>query len=186
MLFFEIIDTLVMITKKELPTLPYYWYVSKKIGKRFGRGDFYVYLRPFTFGFLNIVKERFDLAIYSSVDKEFLVFLLDIIQKDKEFFNIWITHATGDEPKSILKFLREGRTPKNTLFIDHNPEVLAYNADFSLPIQRFVGNTNDSTLLYLQKYLFDLSDCPNMSNKLKQDFKNKLVDQDPYPQFYIK
>lgn len=175
MLFIEIMNTLVLITEQDIGTLPYYWYVSKRIGRRFGRGEFYVYLRPFTFGFLNIIKERFDLAIYSSVDKEFLIFIMDILQRDKEFFNICITHEIGDEPKSISKFMQDGRSPKNTLLIDHDPEVWAFNADSSLPIPKFTGETKDSTLLYLEKYLIEMSDHVNVSNTLKKDFKNKIL-----------
>lgn len=174
MIFLEILDTIIMVSKKELTTLPYYWYVSKKIGRKFGMGEFYIYLRPFTFGFLNLIKEKYDIAVYSKLPKNFLIFLIDIIQKEKEFFNIWITHETADEPKSILKFFKEGRTAKNTLFIDHDPEVLAYNSGYSLPVPKFEGVTKDSTLLYLQKYLIDLYEYPNISMKLKKDFKHKL------------
>lgn len=176
MLFLEILDTFVMISKTELTTLPYYCYVSKRIAKKFGFGEFYVYLRPFTFGFLNVIKEIYDLAIYSSLNKNFLIFLMDIIQKEKEFFNICITHETSDEPKSILKFMREGRSSKNTLFIDHDPEVLAYNSAYSLPIPKFVGEQMDSTLLYLQKYLIDLNQHPDLSSKLRKDFRDKMTD----------
>jgi len=146
-IFLEIIDTIVSISKTQIQNLPVFCHVGKKIGKNFGLGEFYIYLRPFTFGFLNLIKQEYDIAIYSSVDKALLIFLMDVIQGDKEFFNILITHETDNEPKSILKFMTEGRSHKNTILIDHDPKVLAcYNSNYSLPIPKFTGIAKDSTL----------------------------------------
>jgi hypothetical protein len=93
-----------------------------------------------------LIKEKYDLTIYSSVDKSLLIFLMDIIQGDKEFFNILITHETQSEPKSILKFMTEGRTHLNTILIDHDPKVIANNSKYSLPIPKFTGEAKDPIL----------------------------------------
>lgn len=92
----------------------------------------------------------YDIVVYSSMQKSLLIFIIDILQKEKEFFSICITHETINEPKSIFKFLKEGRDPSNTFIIDHDPEVVAYNSDFSLPIIKFEGKH----LLNLNKSLF--------------------------------
>lgn len=155
LLFFELENTFVLLSHECLDDLPYYCYVGKKIARRFGMTDFYVYLRPFTLWFLNIINEVYELAVYSSLDKQLVIFLLDIIQKDKEYFNMCITHSTDSEPKSINKFLKEGRSLKNSLLIDCDPEVIAYNSNWSLPLPKFKGNPKDSTLLYLQKYVME-------------------------------
>jgi hypothetical protein len=84
---------------------------------------FYIYLRPFIFGFLNTIKNFYDLAVYSHLDKKLLVFLLDILQDEKEFFSVSASHSNPKKPKKINKFFTEGRTSKNVLYIDSSPKT---------------------------------------------------------------
>lgn len=79
------------------------------------------------FGFLNAIKNKFELAVYSKYNKQLLIFLLDILQEEKEFFSISITHNIKRRTKSIEKFLTEGRSKKNVLLIDTSAKVAACN-----------------------------------------------------------
>jgi len=90
--------------------MPYYRFIGPEVAKYFNRAPFYLYLRPFVFGFLNSIKQKYELAVYSKLDKKLLIFLLDIIQEEKEYFGISISHNITGKPKMIQKFFSEGRS----------------------------------------------------------------------------
>ena len=112
----------------EIEGLPHFKYIGKELASYFDRNPFYIYLRPFVFGFLNAIKNKFNLAVYSKYNKQLLIFLMDILQEEKEFFSISITHNIKKRTKSIDKFLTEGRSKKNVLLIDTSAKVAACNA----------------------------------------------------------
>jgi len=72
--------------------MPHYSYIDKEFASHFGRNPFYIYLRPFIFGFLNAIMREYELVVYSKLDKKLLIFLLDILQAEKEYFTISISH----------------------------------------------------------------------------------------------
>lgn len=81
------------------------------------------------FGFLNSVKNKYNLVVYSKLDKKLLIFLLDIIQEEKEYFSISISHNIKGKPKVLQKFFSEGRSHNNVVLLDTSPKSAAYNED---------------------------------------------------------
>ena len=150
--------------------MSYYRYIGPEVAQYFNTNPFYLYLRPCVFGFLNAIKQKYELAIYSRLDKKLLIFLLDIIQEEKEYFGISISHNLKDKPKALKKFYSEGRSQNNVLLLDTSPMSAAYNSDNCIPLPEFKGERLDVNLLYLQKYLLDLADEPDVSKKLRKNF----------------
>jgi len=72
--------------------MPHYSYIDKEFASHFDRDPFYIYLRPFVFGFLNAIMAEYELVVYSELDKKLLIFLLDLLQAEKEYFTIVISH----------------------------------------------------------------------------------------------
>lgn len=159
----------------EIEGLPHFKYIGKELASYFDRNPFYIYLRPFVFGFLNALKTKYNLAVYSKFSKKLLIFLLDLLQEEKEFFWISITHNIKNRPKNIEKFFTEGRSHKNVLMIDTSPKVAAYNTKNWIPIPKFTGERLDSNLLYLQKYLLGISDEIDVSNKISLNFYKSFL-----------
>ena len=151
--------------------MPYYRYIGKNVARHFDRAPFYLYLRPFVFGFLNSLANEYELAVYSRIEKKLLIFLLDIIQEEKEYFTISISHNVKGKPKILSKFFTEGRSEKNVMLIDSNPKTMAANYSNCIPIHPFEGERLDSNLLYLQKYLLELNKEPDLNHRLAIDFK---------------
>lgn len=72
--------------------MPHFSYVDKEFATHLGREPFYIYLRPFVFGFLKALMAEYELVVYSKLDKKLLIFLLDILQSENEYFTISISH----------------------------------------------------------------------------------------------
>ena len=81
--------------------MPYFKYIGPEVSKYLGLNPFYLYLRPCIFGFLNSISQKYKLAVYSKLEKNLLIFLLDILQEDKEYFNISISHNLKGKPKQL-------------------------------------------------------------------------------------
>jgi hypothetical protein len=71
----------------------------------------------------------------------------------------------------LRTFLTEDQNSKNTVIVDSRAETMAMNIGCWAPVHAFQGEKLDSDLLYLQKYLIDLSNEEDMGEKLVSDFK---------------
>ena len=150
--------------------MPYYSYVDTEFASHFGQKAFYIYLRPFVFGFLNSIMSEYELIVYSKLDKKLTIFLLDTLQRDKEYFTISISHWVKNKLKLLDRFFTEGRSKKNMVLIDTDPKVAFANMPNWVPIHQFKGERLDVFLVYLRKYMLDLATEDDWSIKIKKDF----------------
>lgn len=183
MLFFEIDKTIILLNSQsknfdlnnfnigiEIKNMPHYKYINRDIAQHFGMEAFYIYLRPFAFGFLNAISNFYELVVYSKLNKKLLVFILDILQEEKEFFSVSISSKLRTKAPIIHKFFTEGRSEKNVALIDWNAKSWAQNPNTCIPVHKFEGERMDANLLYLQKYLIEIASEPDLSKRIKQDF----------------
>ena len=113
---------------------------------------------------------EYELIVYSKLDKKLLIFLLDILQVNKEYFTISISHWTKTKLKLLNRFFTEGRSEKNAVLIDTDPKVAFANMYNWVPIHQFKGERLDVFLVYLRKYMLDLAAEEDCSSKIKKDF----------------
>ncbi|CAI2377289.1 unnamed protein product [Moneuplotes crassus] len=170
MAFIEIDKTIMLMSEEEIEDMPHYSYVDREFASRLGRKPFYIYLRPFVFAFLKAIMREYELVVYSNLDKKLLIFLLDILQSENEYFTISISHCVPGKPKNLSRFFTEGRSKKNIVLIDSCPEVVRSNMGSCVPIHPFKGKRLDVFLVYLRKYMLDLSTMEDMSEKITKDF----------------
>jgi hypothetical protein len=175
LIFFEIKDTIITVSPNVLPGLPIFHKLDKKQAKKYKMQPGFVYIRPFTICFLNTIKQKYDIIIYSSYHREFLALILGKLQSEREVFLCWVTNTASEGPKQLRKFLREGRTTKNTLLIDQDPTVVGHNSDIWVPVPKFSGQCKDATLLFLEKYLLNLAECKDVSRQITSDFYTSLL-----------
>lgn len=162
-----------------IPGLPIFYKLDKKEAKRYKMLPGFVYMRPFTICFLNTIKEKYDIAVYSTYHPDFLAKILGTLQQEKEIFVWCITNSSKEGPKRLKKFMNQGRSEKNSLIVDQDPQVVAFNVGSCVPVTKFQGVCKDSTLLFLEKYLLGLADWPNISSQIQIDFSlPKLLKKD--------
>jgi len=63
------------------------------------------------------------------------------------------------------------------VLIDSSSKVAAFNSANCVPVPKFEGERLDSTLLYLQKYLLDLHEEPDVSVKIRNDFHTAFLNR---------
>ncbi|CAI2370452.1 unnamed protein product [Moneuplotes crassus] len=166
----EIDKTIMLISEEKIEDMPFYSYIDKEFASHLGREPFYIYLRPFVFGFLKALMREYELVVYSKLEKKLLIFLLDILQSENEYFTISISHCVQGKPKCLSRFFTEGRSQKNMVLIDSSPEVASANMSNCVPIHPFKGEKLDVFLVYLRKYMLELSAMEDMSEKIEKDF----------------
>ena len=96
-------------------------------------------------------------------------------QKDKDYFSICVTHSHSTKPKLLSKFYGTGLTRTNSVMVDSRPESWAANIKDGnfIPIHSF-EKKNDSTLLFLQKYLQEIQKEDDLSETISCDFERIL------------
>lgn len=126
-LFMELENVLFYFSQVEVPDLPLLKYFSSLEAAEINCKPFYLYLRPFTVNLLTTVCKKYNIALYSSLDRKVLEFVLEHFQNYYSYFTLCITHKQSDGPKKLEKYYNNIWNCKNSVIIDYNPETLANN-----------------------------------------------------------
>ena len=116
--------------------------------------------------------KRFQITVYSVLKYELLKFIVDKLQKDRICITTLISTQSEGETKKLEHFWAHGSAnPSNSVIVDHDARTAAVNCGNAVPIIEYKGRSDkDSTLLYLEKYLLDLSLYDDVRGKLQGDF----------------
>jgi hypothetical protein len=171
-LFIEILNTLVLIRSSPHPSLPILCEISGELAETLGVLHCYVYCRPFTRCLLYTLVKRFQITVYSVLKYELLKYIVDKLQKDRICITTLVSTENQEEIKKLDYFWSHGSAnPSNSVIVDHDPRTAAVNCGNAVPIIEYKGHDNkDSILLYLEKYLLDLSLYDDVRGKLQGDF----------------
>lgn len=167
-------ETLIHATKEEL---------SYKAHFKFH--EYYIYLRPYLHSFLDKLKSKFDVAIWSSADDKYVNSIIEMIYNEhSDFHFIWgrskCTMRKNFEldkyvfEKHLKKVKQTGIPLENILIVDNSPEKLRVNYGNAIYIKSFYGNQNDIELLKLIDYIINFSNCKNVRSIEKRNWdKNR-------------
>lgn len=171
-LLIEILNTLVLIRSNPHPNLPLLCEIDGELADSLGVSHWYVYCRPFTRWFLYTLVKRFQITVYSVLRYELLKYIVDKLQKDRICVTTLVSTKDKDEVKKLEYFWSHGSAnSSNSVIVDHDPRTAVVNWGNAVPIIEYKGlNNKDSTLLYLEKYLLDLSLYDDVRGKLQGDF----------------
>lgn len=168
----EINNTLVLLSKFQKKDLPELMRIDEELAEAYDWDPCFVYIRPFTQFMLSSLSNKYKIIIYSVLPPLLLKYIVKWLQSSKVLIENHISTFNDEGPKSISKFwANETISPKDTVLIDHDPEVVALNSGNWVPMIKYTGRSKDSALLYLEKYLMDLSSHPNVRSKLTKDFR---------------
>ena len=142
-----------------------------------------IHIRPGLELFLEIIKEFYEIIIFTVGTKEYANVILDLIEKknNTKFFDgrLYREHATKIGNKYIKDLSKIGRDLSKTLIVDNNPHSFKFQHENGILINAYFGEkSNDKALIELQKILIkiykDKSDVRYSISKYKEEIIKKV------------
>ena len=135
--------------------------------------------RPFLHEFLEDVKSKFELIIYSSIGDKQLREILNCIEKKKKYFSYsfgetFCLFANISSSVKCLDFLLSNRTPADIIVIESTAKALPLSTDNLIPVAMYEGSNEDIELVKLASLLDSLStqkDVPATIKKYRESYK---------------
>jgi carboxy-terminal domain RNA polymerase II polypeptide A small phosphatase len=156
---------------------------TKELQHDFKYQDYYIFKRPYLESFLVGVNSKFDLAIWSSADDNYVSDLVSKIKPaDIDFKFIWgrtrcsyrrdLDLDQYNWEKRLKKVKSLGYKLEKVLIIDDTQEKCRNNYGNAIYIKEFLGDPRDQELLKLAEYLEGLSTVENVRTVEKRHWSN--------------
>ena len=164
------------------------------ISQEKGLGE--MHLRPGLESFLEIIKEYYEIIIFTSGTREYADMVLDVIEhkKQKKLFDgrLYREHTVCIGNKYIKDLSKIGRDLSKTLIVDNLPHSFKFQHENGILISSFYGDDNgeDKALFELQKILIKIYEENNDVRKSIIKFKEEIIrkvsclDLNQYKQIY--
>ena len=123
-----------------------------------------MHLRPGLENFLDVIKEYYEIIVFTSGTREYADMVLDVIEhkKQKKFFSgrLYREHTTKIGKKYIKDLSKLGRDLSKTLIVDNLPQSFKFQHENGILISSFYADENDKkddrALIELQKILIKI------------------------------
>ena len=142
-----------------------------------------IHIRPGLEIFLEIIKEFYEIIIFTVGTKEYANIILDLIEKKNKikYFDgrLYREHATKIGNKYIKDLSKIGRDLSRTLIVDNNPHSFKFQHENGILISSYFGEkNNDRALIELQKVLLKIykekGDVRELITKYKEEIIQKI------------
>ena len=142
-----------------------------------------IHIRPGLEIFLEIIKEFYEIIIFTVGTREYANIILDLIEKKNKikYFDgrLYREHATKIGNKYIKDLSKIGRDLSRTLIVDNNPHSFKFQHENGILISSYFGEkNNDRALIKLQKVLLKIykekGDVTELITKYKEEIIQKI------------
>ena len=142
-----------------------------------------IHIRPGLEIFLEIIKEFYEIIIFTVGTREYANIILDLIEKKNKikYFDgrLYREHATKIGNKYIKDLSKIGRDLSKTLIVDNNPHSFKFQHENGILISSYFGEkNNDKALVELQKLLIKIykekGDVRESIEKHKEEIIQKI------------
>ena len=142
-----------------------------------------IHIRPGLEIFLEIIKEFYEIIIFTVGTREYANVILDLIEKknNTKYFDgrLYREHSTKIGNKYIKDLSKIGRDLSKTLIVDNNPHSFKFQHENGILISSYFGEkNNDKALIELQKILIKIykekADVRASISKYKEEIIQKV------------
>jgi len=142
-----------------------------------------IHIRPGLEIFLEVLKEFYEIIIFTVGTREYANIILDLIEKKNhiKYFDgrLYREHATKIGNKYIKDLSKIGRDLSRTLIVDNNPHSFKFQHENGILISSYFGEkNNDRALIELQKVLLkiykEIGDVRELITKYKEEIIQKI------------
>jgi len=139
-----------------------------------------IHIRPGLEIFLEIIKEFFEIIIFTIGTREYANIILDLIEKknNTKYFDgrLYRDHATKVGNKYIKDLSKIGRDLSRTLIVDNNPHSFKLQYENGILISSYFGEKNDDkALIELQKILIKIYKEKGDVRKSISKYKEEII-----------
>ena len=139
-----------------------------------------IHIRPGLEIFLEIIKEFYEIIIFTVGTREYANVILDLIEQknNTKFFDgrLYREHATKVGNKYIKDLSKIGRDLSKTLIVDNNPHSFKFQHENGILINSYFGEKNDDkALIELQKILIKIYKEKNDVRASISKYKEEII-----------
>jgi RNA polymerase II subunit A small phosphatase-like protein len=117
------------------------------------------YRRPHLDAFLDELRGRYDVAVWTTSEQDYAdAVLAEIIPWRAELTFVWSRNTI----KRIQDVEACGHDPGRALFVDDSPEKYLHDYDNLIHVEPFLGDPSDDELPAVARYIHSLEDEPNV------------------------
>ena len=127
--------------------------------------------RPYLFQFLTEMSKIYELIIFTAATKEYADPILDLIDKNKIFFDkrLYRQHTIIKDNLVIKDLSKLGRDLSKVIILDNIPQNYDLQKENGIFIRNFYGDDNDDALKELIPILTKITKNPN--NDIREELK---------------
>ena len=135
-------------------------------------------LRPFLYNFLNLVKEYYEIIIFTAATQIYADPILDVIENNRgKYFNyrLYRNHCSIVNNSFVKDISLIGRDLKKMIIVDNMQQNFKLQKENGILISSFWGeDSNDKALLQLGRILVSVA-IDMMESKFENDIRNVLI-----------
>eukprot|EP00339_Tiarina_fusa_P014513 CAMPEP_0117014132 /NCGR_PEP_ID=MMETSP0472-20121206/11523_1 /TAXON_ID=693140 ORGANISM="Tiarina fusus, Strain LIS" /NCGR_SAMPLE_ID=MMETSP0472 /ASSEMBLY_ACC=CAM_ASM_000603 /LENGTH=424 /DNA_ID=CAMNT_0004717617 /DNA_START=220 /DNA_END=1494 /DNA_ORIENTATION=+ len=140
----------------------------------------HVRLRPHLFDFLEKIRGKYEVIVFTASQKVYANELLNLIDPE----NKYIHHRMYRESCLAVEgnFLKDlnvlGRDLSKSVLVDNSPHAFGYQVDNGIPIESWFDDAKDTELLKLERFLRTLHGVNDVRTVVRKTFQtHRLVDE---------
>ena len=135
-------------------------------------------IRPYLYYFLDLVKQYYELILFTAATREYADPILDVIEENKGYYfnhRLYRESCTIIDNNYMKEIRRIGRDIKRTIIVDNMAQNFKMEKENGILISSFWGeDSNDRALLNLGRILINIA-VEMMEVGFKRDIRDVLV-----------
>lgn len=149
-------------------------------------GPYFVYFRPYLNAFLTVLRERYQVAVWTSAGRDYAEEVVSAIMPWREQLAfLWsaerctehFNHETRnrDTLKKLRKVRGRGFDLERVVMVDDSPEKHIRNYGNLVQVEPFLGDESDDELPAVLRFIDTLAVQPNVRAVEKRGWRNKML-----------
>ncbi|KAK6917737.1 FCP1 homology domain [Dillenia turbinata] len=165
-IFLDLDETLIH-SKTDPPPQKFDFIVRPKINGEIM--TFYVLKRPGVDEFLEKLREKFEVIVFTAGLREYASLVLDQLDEKSVISHRLYRDSCKEIDGRFVKDLRNlGRDLKSLVIVDDNPNAYSFQPQNAIPIRPFTDNLEDCELWKLMEFLEGCDEFDDMRDAVKQ------------------
>ncbi|CAB9524757.1 Carboxy-terminal domain RNA polymerase II polypeptide A small phosphatase [Seminavis robusta] len=133
----------------------------------------HVRLRPHLFDFLEKIKDKYEVIVFTASQQVYANELLNLIDPEGKYIHhrLYRESCLAVEGNYLKDLNVLGRDLSKTVLVDNSPHAFGYQVDNGIPIESWFDDPHDSELVKLERFLRTLPDASDVRTAVRWKFQ---------------
>eukprot|EP00529_Nitzschia_sp_RCC80_P022816 CAMPEP_0113497720 /NCGR_PEP_ID=MMETSP0014_2-20120614/30777_1 /TAXON_ID=2857 /ORGANISM="Nitzschia sp." /LENGTH=485 /DNA_ID=CAMNT_0000391671 /DNA_START=361 /DNA_END=1818 /DNA_ORIENTATION=- /assembly_acc=CAM_ASM_000159 len=133
----------------------------------------HVRLRPHLMEFLQKIKGKYEVVVFTASQKVYANELLNLIDPDGEYFHhrLYRESCLAVEGNFLKDLTVLDRDLTKTVLVDNSPHAFGYQIDNGIPIESWFDDPTDTELLKLERFMRSLQGKDDVRDVVRKQFR---------------